>query len=140
MTNRLLINQEIELAEVNGNSRRFEQDTINLEDIQSLLLQQTENQINQNRYNEAFHMYVEVLSKFIAFDLMSASQKNSLKNILEKFLSYKEELGGEEKQHIYTSILNILVQFEEEEEENRLREFVSGIQLRGNLEDAIQTL
>lgn len=82
ITNRLLINQEIELADVTSNGKRYEQDTINLEDIQGLLLQQTENQINQNRYNEAFHMYVEVLSKFIAFDLMSASQKNSLKAIL----------------------------------------------------------
>jgi hypothetical protein len=92
-----------------------------------LLLAEAANQITQSRFTEAFYMYIEVLGKFIAFGQLSPSEKDKLQKSLETFLSYKDDVGGEHRLQIYAGILDILLQFELDDEDYRLKQFISGV-------------
>lgn len=127
ITGRLLMkgNMEMEMTEYTG--RQANEQDPNLEEIKTLLLHETESQINQGRFTEAFYMYIEVLGKFIAFGLLTPSQKSELQHSLEHFLSYKGEVGGEHRLRIYSGVLSILLEFELDSEDDRLIDFVTGI-------------
>lgn len=139
LTGRLLVKgMEMEMTEYLG--KQTNEQGPNLEDIKILLLEETENQISQARFTEAFHMYIEVLGKFIAFGMVTPSQKSKFERSLEKFLSYKGEVGGVHRLRIYSGVLGILLRFELDDEDDRLADYVLGITERFSPETASRLL
>lgn len=83
LTGRLLVKGQMEMEMMEYSSSKVASDqAVNLDDIKSLLLEEAENQITQSRFSEAFHMYIEVLGKFISFGLLTPSQKSKFQRSL----------------------------------------------------------
>lgn len=85
-------------------------------------------------------MYIEVLGKFISFGMLTPSEKNEFKKSLEKFLVLKEDFAGDYRQSIYAGVLAILVHFELDDEEERLRDFVNSIKNNSRLTNIERSL